>query len=41
MARRVLTPPERFVNGQILVADRPGFGVTLNEETMRRRALVL
>jgi galactonate dehydratase len=37
----LLTPPERFVNGQILVPDRPGFGVTLNEETIRRRALVL
>jgi galactonate dehydratase len=37
----LLSPPERFVNGQIAVPDRPGFGVALNEDAMRRRALPL
>jgi len=37
----VLTPPERFVNGRIDVSDRPGFGVGLNEEAIRRRAQAL
>jgi len=37
----LLTPPERFVNGQIGVPDRPGFGITLDDGTIRRRALPL
>ena len=37
----LLTPPERFVNGQIAVPDRPGFGIALNEEAIRRYALPL
>jgi galactonate dehydratase len=37
----LLTPPERFVDGQIEVPDRPGFGIALNEATIRRRALPL
>lgn len=32
----LLTPPERFVNGQIAVSNRPGFGIALNEEAIRR-----
>jgi galactonate dehydratase len=36
-----LTPPERFVNGMIQVPDRPGFGVELNEDLIRSRALAL
>jgi galactonate dehydratase len=35
----LLSPPERFVNGQIAVPDRPGFGVALNDAAVRRRAL--
>ena len=37
----LLTPPERFVNGRITVSDRPGFGITLNDAAVRRRALPL
>ena len=37
----LVTPPERFVNGQIAVPDRPGFGITLNDDAVRRRALPL
>ena len=37
----LLTPPERFINGQIAVSERPGFGVALNEDAMRRYALPL
>ena len=37
----LLTPPERFVSGRINVPDRPGLGVGLNEDTVRRRALTL
>jgi galactonate dehydratase len=37
----LLTPPERFVNGRIAVPDRPGFGVALDEDAVRRRALPL
>ena len=37
----LLRPPERFVNGEIAVPDRPGFGVTLNDNAIRRHALPL
>ena len=37
----LLSPPERFVNGQIAVPNRPGFGITLNDAAIRRRALPL
>ena len=37
----LLRPPERFVNGEIAVPDRPGFGVTLNDNAIRRQALPL
>jgi galactonate dehydratase len=37
----LLTPPERFVNGQIAVPGRPGFGIALNEDAIRRHALPL
>lgn len=37
----VLTPRERFVNGRIEVADRPGFGIALDEATLRSRPLPL
>ena len=37
----LLMPPERFVNGRITVPDRPGFGVALNDDAVRRRALPL
>lgn len=37
----VLTPAERFINGHIAVPDRPGFGVALNAEVVRRRGLPL
>ncbi|HVG56475.1 MAG TPA: mandelate racemase/muconate lactonizing enzyme family protein [Vicinamibacterales bacterium] len=37
----LLAPIERFVNGQIAVPDRPGFGIALNEQAIRRRALAL
>jgi len=37
----LLTPPERFVDGRITVPDKPGFGVALNDDAVRRRALPL
>lgn len=36
-----LVPPERFINGSIQVPDRPGFGIELNESTIRARSLPL
>jgi galactonate dehydratase len=37
----MLVPPERFINGTIRVPDRPGFGIELNEATIRARSLPL
>jgi galactonate dehydratase len=37
----LLSPPERFVSGTIQVPDRPGFGVDLDDDTIRLRALPL
>ena len=37
----MLVPPERFINGSIQVPDRPGFGIELNEATIRARSLPL
>jgi galactonate dehydratase len=37
----VLMPSERFVRGTIEIPDRPGFGITLNDEVIRSRALSL
>ena len=37
----VLMPSERFVRGTIEIPDRPGFGITLNDEVIRSRALPL
>jgi galactonate dehydratase len=37
----VLMPSERFVGGTIEIPDRPGFGITLNDEVIRSRALPL
>ncbi len=37
----VLVPPERFAAGTIEIPDRPGFGVALNDEVIRARALPL
>jgi galactonate dehydratase len=37
----LLSPPEAFVNGRITVPDRPGFGISLNDSTIRRWALPL
>ena len=37
----MLSPPERFINGTIRVPDRPGFGIELNEATIRARSLPL
>jgi L-alanine-DL-glutamate epimerase-like enolase superfamily enzyme len=31
----IVTLPERFVRGTISVPDRPGFGVDLNDKTLR------
>jgi len=31
----VVTPAEQFVNGTLRVPDRPGFGIDLNEQTIR------
>jgi galactonate dehydratase len=36
-----LVPPERFVAGMIQIPDRPGFGVELNDEAIRARAMPL
>lgn len=35
----VLNPPERFENGAARVSDRPGFGVELNDEAVRKRLM--
>ena len=37
----LLTPPERFVNGRIDVANRPGLGITVSDDAIRRHALPL
>ena len=37
----VLSPPEQFINGEIRVPDRPGFGIELNESTIKARALAI
>jgi len=37
----VVAPPERFVDGQARVADRPGFGIELNDALIKTRALPL
>jgi galactonate dehydratase len=37
----VLMPSERFVGGTIEIPDRPGFGIRLNDEVIRSRALPL
>lgn len=37
----VLRPSERFAGGTIEIPDRPGFGVTLNDEVIRARELPL
>jgi galactonate dehydratase len=34
-----LVPAERFIDGTIQVSDRPGFGMDLNEDLIRSRAL--
>lgn len=31
----LVTPPERFVQGTVAVPERPGFGVDLDEKTVR------
>ena len=35
----LLVPNERFVNGEIAVPTTPGFGVTLNEELVKKYAM--
>jgi len=37
----VIRPRERFVNGMIDVPERPGFGIELDDDAIRRRALPL
>ena len=37
----VLVPAERFVDGTIEIPDRPGFGVALNQDVIRTRALAV
>jgi galactonate dehydratase len=37
----VVVPPERFTDGAIEVSDRPGLGVTLNDEAIRARSLAI
>jgi galactonate dehydratase len=37
----VVSPVERFVDGTIEIPDRPGFGVSLNDEVIRARSLAL
>ena len=37
----VIRPQERFVNGMIDVPERPGFGIELDDDAIRRRALPL
>lgn len=41
MARQGLVPAERFVAGTIEIPDRPGFGVALNQDVIRTRALAV
>ena len=38
---QLLTPPERFVNGRLDVSTRPGLGITLSDDAIRRYALPL
>ncbi|HEY1304406.1 MAG TPA: mandelate racemase/muconate lactonizing enzyme family protein [Vicinamibacterales bacterium] len=35
----VVTPPERFENGQYRVGEQPGFGITLNEKLVRQHLM--
>ena len=37
----VVSPVERFVDGTIEIPDRPGFGVSLNDDIIRSRSLAL
>jgi galactonate dehydratase len=37
----VLVPAERVVDGTIEIPDRPGFGVALNQDVIRTRALAV
>jgi galactonate dehydratase len=37
----IVSPPERFLKGTIEIPDRPGLGVTLNDEAIRTHALPL
>jgi galactonate dehydratase len=37
----IVSPPERFVAGQLAVSDRPGLGIELNEAAIRAHALPL
>jgi galactonate dehydratase len=37
----VVVPPERFTGGTIEISDRPGLGVTLNDEAIRARSLAI
>lgn len=37
----LVSPAERIINGQIAVPDRPGFGIALDENAVRRYALPL
>jgi len=34
----VLDPPEQIVNGELVLTDKPGFGIELNEKTAARHA---
>ena len=34
----LIDPPEQLTNGYLSITDRPGFGITLNEKTVRRYA---
>ena len=35
----VIAPPERFINGQMTIGDRPGLGIGLNDAAIKARAL--
>jgi galactonate dehydratase len=37
----IVVPAERFVDGTIEIPDRPGFGVALNQDVIRTRALAV
>ena len=37
----VVSPAEQFVDGTIEIPDRPGFGVSLNDDVIRARSLAL